>query len=232
MGTRSIGRLSALKFAKVREVGRHCDGGGLYLQIGQGGARSWIFRYQLDGRKRDMDGGSAETIGLSDARDFAGQCRALIARGIDPIEERARKKQALALEEANAVTFEQCARSLIQSKQSAWRNAKHREQWVRSLETYAFPILGKLPVGGIDTSLVLKVLERIWAVKTPTAGRVRERIEAVLNAAKAKGLRAGENPAAWRGHLDNLFGHRPPELRKSSITPRSLTRRWRRSWPH
>jgi len=109
------------------------------------------------------------------------------------------------MEAARAETFEHCARALVKSKEPGWRNKKQAAQWLRSLETYAFPILGQLPLDAIDVGLVLKVLEPIWQTKTVTAGRVRERIEAILDAARAKGLRHGENPARWRGHLDSLL---------------------------
>ena len=202
MGTRSLNRLSPTKFAKLREPGRHGDGGGLYLQIGQDGARSWVFRFQLSGRVRDMGLGSPAVIGLADARIFAGQCRSLVARRIDPIEERRRRQEQAALEAATTATFKQCALSVIEAKQPSWRNAKHAAQWLTTLATYAFPVFGHLPVGAIDTPLVLKVLQPIWNQKTSTAGRVRERIEAVLDAARAEGLRTGENPARWKGHLE------------------------------
>jgi len=205
MGTRSIGRFSARKFGALAEAGRYSDGGGLYLQIGAGGARSWIFRFQLNGMVRDMGLGSAAIIGLADARGFAGDCRALVARGIDPIAERRQRQQARALQAASALTFEQCARAVIEAKRSSWRSAKHAAQWERSLETYAFPLLGKLPVGEIDTELVIKVLGPIWETKNKTAGRIRERIETVLDAAKARGARKAENSARWRGHLENLL---------------------------
>jgi hypothetical protein len=171
MGSRSLNRLSPTKFAKLREVGRHADGGGLYLQIGLDGARSWVFRFQLAGRVRDMGLGSACIIGLADARIFAGQCRALVVRRIDPIEERRRRQENAALEAATAVTFKQCAHSVIEAKQPSWRNAKHAAQWLTTLKTYAFPVFGHLPVGAIDTALVLKVLRPIWNQKNSTADR-------------------------------------------------------------
>jgi hypothetical protein len=202
MGTRALNRLSPIKFAKLRELGRHADGGGLYLQIGEDGARSWVFRFQLTGRVREMGLGSANIIGLADARGFAGQCRALVARRIDPIEERRRRQEQAALEAATAVTFKQCALSLIEAKRPSWRNAKHAAQWASTLEAYAFPHFGDLPVGAVNTVLVLKALKPIWNTINSTAGRVRERIEAVLDAAKAEGLRAGDNPARWKGHLE------------------------------
>jgi integrase len=146
--------------------------------------------------------GSASIIGLADARTFAAQCRALVARRIDPIEERRRRQQQAALEAATAVTFKQAALSVIEAKRPSWRNAKHAAQWQSTLEAYAFHLFGHLPVRDVDTALVLRSLKPIWATKNSTAGRVRERIEAVLDAAKAEGLRTGENPARWKGHLE------------------------------
>lgn len=205
MGTRSLGRLSARKFESLSRIGRHCDGGGLYLQIGAGGSRSWVFRFQLGGRIRDMGLGSAKTTGLADARLLASECRALVAKRLDPIEQKARTQRAQAVAEASAVTFEQHARRVIESKKLSWRSSKHAAQWERSLEAHVFPKIGSLPIGTIDTHLVLEVLEPIWQNKYKTAFRIRERIETILDAAKARSLRYGENPARWRGHLETLL---------------------------
>ncbi|HTT99341.1 MAG TPA: integrase arm-type DNA-binding domain-containing protein [Rhizomicrobium sp.] len=215
MGIRAIGRLSALKLKSLSEPGRYCDGGGLYLQVCSSGSRSWIFRYQLNKRIRDMGLGSAAVIGLADARDFAGQCRALVARQIDPVDER-RKKQVLAA--ANATSFEECARRCFDQKKVEWRNEKHTKQWITTLEQYAFPVLGSTSVGGVDTPLVLKVLEPIWAAKHETATRVRERIEIVLDWARARNLREGDNPARWRGHLETLLS-KPALVKKTRHHP-------------
>jgi hypothetical protein len=154
MGMRAIGRLSALKVKGLSEPGRYCDGGGLYLQVCSSGSKSWIFRYQLNKRVRDMGLGSAAVIGLADARDPAGQCRALVARQIDPVDER-RKKQLLAA--ANAASFEECSRRCFQQKRLEWRNEKHTKQWMTTLEQYAFPVLGKVSVREVETPLVLRV---------------------------------------------------------------------------
>jgi hypothetical protein len=162
--------------------------------------------------------GSASVIGLADAREFAGQCRALVARGTDPLDERMRQKQLKTLEEASAVTFEDCAKTLIEAKKISWRNQKHGAQWLSTLKAYAFPHFGNLPVKSIDTPLVLKALEPIWARKNHTAVRVRERIEAILDSAKVKGLRQGENPARWRGHLEFLLP-KPSKIRKVKHHP-------------
>ena len=162
--------------------------------------------------------GSASVIGLADAREFAGQCRALVARGTDPLDERMRQKQLKTLEEASAVTFEDCAKTLIEAKKISWRNQKHGAQWLSTLKAYAFPHFGNLPVKSIDTPLVLKALEPIWVRKNHTAVRVRERIEAILDSAKVKGLRQGENPARWRGHLEFLLP-KPSKIRKVKHHP-------------
>jgi integrase len=210
--------LSSLGFAKLFAVGRHCDGGGLYLQVSKEGTRSWIFRYQFEGRVRDMGLGSAMVIGLSDARDCAVECRRILARGLDPIEERLRKRREKAIEAASALSFKACAQDLIEAKRPSWRSAKHAAQWLSTLQAYAFPHFGALPVSAVDTSLVLKALTPIWNVKNDTAVRVRERIEAVLDAARARGARDGENPARWKGHLETLLP-RPSKVKKVRHQP-------------
>ena len=202
MGTRTLNRISPTTFAKAREPGRYLDGGGLYLDIRGNGTRYWIFRFQLNNKAREMGLGSASIIGLADARTFAAQCRALVFRRIDPIEERARRREEAAKEAATAVTFKQAALAVIEAKSPSWRNAKHAAQWLSSLEMYAFPIFGHLPARDVDTTLVLRALKPIWTTKNGTAGRVRARVETVLDAAKAEGLRDGDNPARWKGHLE------------------------------
>jgi integrase len=210
--------MTALKIAKLKGPGRYCDGGGLYLQIGKDEARSWIFRYSLRGKMRDMGLGSAAIIGLADARDFAAQCRKLTAIGIDPIDERARRRVGDALEAASAVTFEDCALEYIASRKAAWRNLKHGKQWLSTLQTYVFPHFGAMPIASVNTELVLKALQPIWNDKNSTAGRVRQRIEAILDAGKARGLRTGDNPARWRGHLEVLLA-KPSKVGKNSHHP-------------
>jgi integrase len=205
MGTRAIGRLSPLKLKSLASAGRYCDGGGLYLQINRSGARSWIFRYQLDGRVRDMGLGSAAIIGLGDAREAAGECRVLVAKERDPIEARLQNRRERLREAASAATVKECALKCHEQKKTGWRNDKHARQWIGTLEQYVFVPLGSLPVRSIDTGHVLKVLEPIWAEKHETATRIRERLEIVLDWARARGLQEGENPARWRGHLDTLL---------------------------
>jgi integrase len=185
-------------------AGMHGDGAGLYLQVTATG-RSWIFRYPLAGRRREMGLGSLDNVGLAAARQAAQDARSVLAGGQDPIEARKASRAAQRSAEAQAVTFEEAAEAYIAANEAAWRNPKHRAQWRATLKAYAFPVLGKLAVGAIDTGLVLKVLEPIWQKKPETASRVRGRIETVLAAATARGQRTGPNPAQWRNHLDQLL---------------------------
>lgn len=198
---RTMQKLNALSVKRMTAIGRYSDGGGLYLQVGPSGGKSWLFRYSLDGRTRDMGLGALLDTSLAQAREMAAEARQVTKRGLDPLAERKRQRDAKRLEVARAITFAEFAAIYIAAKRPEWRNAKHAQQWERTLETYAFPVIGKLSLQAIDTALVLKVLEPIWRTKTETAGRVRERIEAVLDAAKVRGYREGENPARWRGHL-------------------------------
>jgi integrase len=183
----------------------YADGGGLYLHVSKSGARSWIFRWKRDGRLRDMGLGPLNTISLAEARDKALACRKLKYDGADPIEERRAQRQAVKLETAKAMTFKDCATAYIAAHQAGWKNPKHAAQWPSTLETYVYTIMGGLPVQSVDVGLVLKALEPIWNTKPETASRVRGRIESVLDWASARGYRQGENPARWRGHLENLL---------------------------
>lgn len=202
---RAINRLSATFVAKKTEPGRYGDGGGLWLQIGPTGAKSWIFRYQMNGRARQMGLGSVDTFGLKEARERARAARQLVADGVDPIDAKHRKLAAAKAENAKAVTFDEAARRYIEAHQAGWKNQKHGAQWAATLKEYASPTIGALPVALIDTAHVMTILEPIWATKTETASRVRGRIEAVLDWSKARHYRDGENPARWRGHLDKLL---------------------------
>jgi integrase len=207
MGTRQLNRLSVVFLNGRRRPGYYCDGGGLYLQVTGQGCKSWIFRYRdLVTRKlRDMGLGSVQTLALADARTAAAAQRALLAADVDPIAARRSTAQRKALEAARTVTFAECAAGYIASHAPSWKNAKHGQQWANTLETYCAPVLGSLPVGEVDTALVLRVLEPIWHTKPETASRVRNRMENVLDWARARGYRAGENPARWKGHLNQLL---------------------------
>ena len=212
MGVDELGRqfnkLSARSVATASKPGYHSDGNGLYLQVSPTGTKSWILRYSLDRRAREMGLGPLTLVSLAEARQASLTARKLLREGVDPTEERARARQARQLHQARSVTFEMCAEAYIEAHAPGWRNAKHAEQWRSTLKTYAFPIFGDLPVQNIDTPLVMKVLDPIWHTKTETASRVRGRLESVLDWAKARRLREGDNPALWRGHLDQLLPKR------------------------
>jgi hypothetical protein len=203
--TRAIGRLKAITVARAKTPGMLADGGGLYLRVGPTGGKSWVFRYRRDGKLRDMGLGALHTVTLAEAREQALECRKLRLRGIDPIEARRSGKTEARIAAASAISFQSCAESYIASHKAGWRNAVHAAQWPSSLKTYVYPVLGNLPVQAVDVSLVMQTVEPIWTTKPETAGRVRGRIESILDWAKARGYREGENPARWRGHLENLL---------------------------
>lgn len=197
-----------MKVSRTREPGLYADGGGLYLQVTHAEARSWIFRFMLNGRARSMGLGSLHTLTLAEARSKATECRKLCLEGIDPIEAREKARAATRLDAANTITFDACAEAYIEAHRKGWRNEKHADQWRNTLATYASPVFGALPVQAVDTGLVMRVIEPIWGEKTETATRVRGRIESVLDWAATRGYRQGENPARWRGHLQNLLPKR------------------------
>jgi len=201
---------NALKPLQVKNLptGRHTDGGGLQLLVKKTGARSWVFRFMLNGKSRDIGLGAAtgpDAISLAQARDKAIDLRRLVQSGIDPLQERARI-DAASEAEAQAthiagITFKASAKGYIAAHSDSWKNAKHRAQWPSTLENYVYPVMGDLPVADISTEHVMSVIEPIWKTKPETASRVRGRIETILDAAKARGYRQGENPARWRGHI-------------------------------
>ena len=205
---RGINKLSAAQVTKSTKPGRYSDGGGLYLQVSKFGTKSWLFRYMIGGKAFQMGLGSLRTFSLAEARERAKEERQLMTRGLNPIEERRKKVVAINAADANRVTFRQAAQRFIAAKSPEWKNAKHGAQWISTLETYVFPVIGDLSVAEIETNHVLKILEPIWTIKTETASRVRGRIEKVLDWAAARKLREGENPARWRGHLENLLAKR------------------------
>lgn len=202
---RTINKLSAAQVTKLKEPGMYGDGAGLWLQVSQWGTKSWIFRYMLAGKARYMGLGDVNTFSLKEARDRARTARQQVANGTDPIEARKEKKAELRADDAKRITFKDAAERYINAHKAGWKNAKHADQWRNTLETYAYPFIGDLPVAKVDTALVMQILEPIWAEKTETASRVRGRVEAVLDWAKARHFRGGENPARWKGHLDKLL---------------------------
>jgi integrase len=195
---RSIGKLSAVATEKRNKIGRHSDGGGLYINVSLAGTKSWVFMWTKQGKRREMGLGAYPAVSLKLARDKAARCRSLVAEGIDPITERNREQEK---------TFAECVDLYIEAMEPNWRNEKHRYQWRQTLTSYCVPIRPK-PVASITTQDVLEVLKPIWATKGETASRLRGRIELVLDFAKAKGWRDGDNPARWRGHLKNILPQR------------------------
>jgi integrase len=205
---RTLNRLSTLKVTRAKKRGMYADGGGLYLRVAEGGSKNWVFRYTANGRLRDMGLGPVHTLSLAEARDAATECRKLRLRGVDPITHRRASLTAGKASDAKAISFRECAEAYMTSHEPGWHNARHREQWRNSLQSYVYPLLGDLPVNAIDTRLVMQVVQPMWKDKTETASRVRGRIELVLDWAKASGFRDGENPARWRGHLEQLLPKR------------------------
>lgn len=202
----STERLKALAVEKLStKPGMYCDGGGLWLRVTTPTARSWVYRYMLNKQPREMGLGKYPEITLAEARTRAGEARKLKALGKDPLAERAAAQAAQIANAAKTVTFKEAAERYIEAHRAGWRNEKHVAQWSNTLAAYAYPIIGPLSVDQVDTGLVMKILEPIWTQKTETASRLRGRIETILDWAKVRGYRDGENPARWRGHLDKLL---------------------------
>ena len=202
---RTLQRLTALAVTKQREPGYLPDGGGLYLQTTESGAKSWIFRFSLAGRRREMGLGSFPTVGLAGAREAAAGARALAKAGKDPITSREADRAQERLEAARGVLWDDALDQFLEAHAGSWKNKKHRQQWRNTLDTYAKPVLGGLAVANIGTPEVTRVLDPIWHEKPETASRVRGRIERILDWSKVRGFRTGENPARWRGHLDQVY---------------------------
>ncbi|UEM08446.1 integrase arm-type DNA-binding domain-containing protein [Bradyrhizobium barranii subsp. barranii] len=210
-----MGILTAVRVKHAKPGEKLADGDGLRLDVDKNGNASWVFRFKspVTGKERFMGLGPLRDVGLAEAREAASAARALVRNHVDPIEHRISERAKAKAAATGTLTFEAYAKQYIAGKEVGWKNEKHRQQWSNSLRDYAHPIIGQLAVSDIDTEAVLKVLRPIWNVKKETARRVRGRIEAILNAAKAEGLRTGENPALWRGHLDQVLARR----RKSDV---------------
>jgi integrase len=203
---RLIQQLTEAKIRALTKIGLHPDGAGLYLQIRPAGARSWIYRFRLNSRTRDMGLGALADVSLVKARDKASAARALVNDGIDPIEHtRAQAVVPAPPKRHSAPTFEEVAEAYMTDRLKRLRSEIHRRQWRQTLLDYAYPIIGKMPVDEIETNDVLAVLRPIWEAKCETAARLRERIERVLARATVEGLRRGANPATWRGHLQEAL---------------------------
>jgi hypothetical protein len=202
---RAAERLSARTVQTVKDRGLYADGKGLYLRIGPTGSKSWIYRYRSGERQHDLGLGPYPDISLAEARERATEQRKLRLNGHDPLVVRRATRDQARLAAAKAMTFRQCADGYIAAHRAGWRNAVHAGTWPQSLRDYVYPVFGDLPAQTVDVGLVMKALEPIWTVKPETASRVRGRIERVLDWATARGYRTGENPARWRGHLENLL---------------------------
>lgn len=198
---------------------------GLHLQVTPSGATSWILRATVGDRRRDMGLGGYPDVSLEGARAKAREYREMIARGEDPAHSRRAARSKAAAERAAALTFDQCAERYIRAHEGAWKNSKHAAQWRATLATYVSPVFGSLLVRDIETSHVVQALERddLWKTKTETASRLRGRIESVLDWAKVRGYRDGENPARWKGHLDKLL----PRKSKVAKVVRHAALDWR-----
>lgn len=207
MSSRARNKLTVRQVASITKLGVHSDGGGLYLRVRQSG-RSWFYIGTLHGNRIELGLGSVLDVTLAKAREKAGALREMIFDGIDPREERAKAKS----KPKPKVTFGAFAKELVADIEDGFKNPKHRQQWRNTLDTYAKP-MADIPIDQVTTEDVLEVLKPIWLSKPETASRVRGRIERVLDAAKVKGLRSGENPARGRGHLDLLL----PKRSKTSV---------------
>lgn len=202
-----VQEMSALQVKRMTRPGLHAVGGvsGLCLAVGPGDRRCWILRATIGGKRRELGLGAFPDVTLAQAREAARAARQQIREGIDPTAEREAARRALLVEQATRMTFDQCATEVVKVKQAESSNPKHAAQWESTLATYASPIIGKLPVADIELAHVVQVLEPYWHDKTETMTRVRQRIEAVLSWATARGYREGDNPARWRGNLDTVL---------------------------
>ena len=207
--------LSAAKVKALKEPGDYLDGRGLYLQVRSESSKSWLLKYSIEKRAREMGLGPLETVSLSEARDRREFYRKLLKDGTDPIEHKKAEKAAKALVRAKTITFKEACARYVAAKRAGWRSLRHAGGWEAPLEAYVYPKLGALSVQDIDTNLIVAVLEPIWSEKLETATRVRARIAAVLDWAKAKGFRGGDNPARWTGHLSHHLAD-PRDIRKVS----------------
>ncbi|WP_111746372.1 tyrosine-type recombinase/integrase [Salinisphaera orenii] len=202
-------KLTAVQVRNLIQPGRYNDGAGLYLFVNQHGSRSWVFRYRdrQTGKHRDKGLGPVDDITLSHARKLAHNCRLQLHEGTDPVEATKADRQARRIARARRVTFGECCKQYIEAHRAGWRNKKHASQWRNTLNKYAERMMS-LPVGDIDTNLVMQCLEPDWQAKPETMTRVRQRIEAVLAWATARHYREGDNPARWHGHLEHMLPKR------------------------
>jgi integrase len=221
-----IEKLTAAKVRDAKKIALYGDGGGLYLQVHAGGSRSWIYRFQQNG-KRWSHGLGGVTIGdrlsdaaaaLAGARKRARLVREQLLNDVNPVLESRKARDVAKVEAAKRMSFKQCAEGFIAAKGKGWRSEKHKAQWQTTLQTYAFPVIGDLPVAAVDLPLVLKILQPIWTTIPETASRLRSRIELVLSYATTCGYRSGDNPARWRGFLSTVLA-KPEDIKKPQHHP-------------
>ncbi len=214
-GKHTPGKLAAVALKSLSD-GWHADGGNLYLFV-RGSSRGWVFRFVApDGKRRNMGLGSLHAVSLAEARKQAALLREQIKHPVtrtDPLAKRREERLAQKLSSRKHMTFKACAEAYIDAHRAEWKNPKHVQQWENTLATYAYPVCGDLPVASVDDALVVKVLLPIWESKTETATRLRGRIESVLDWATFNKFREGENPARWKGHLDNSLA-KPNKIAK------------------
>lgn len=215
--------LSAVEVRRL-EAGRHAVGrpAGLYLLVKETGAASWVLRVKIGGKRRDIGLGAYPDVSLAQAREAAQATRKGIVEGIDPVAQRKAVKAALLAEQSKELSFADAAARCHATKEKGFKNAKHRADWISSIERYANPVIGKIPVADIELAHILKVLmdpaakpeETLWETKRETASRLQQRLEVVMNWATVRGYRKGENPARWKGHLSEVL---PAKKRRSRI---------------
>jgi integrase len=199
--------LTAIEIGRLKAPGYHFAGGvaGLILQVTESGSRSWVLRTTVGSRRRDIGLGGYPSVTLAAAKTAARAAREQIRQGEDPVQRRAAARSALAAQSAASITFKEAAERYIAANEAGWKNSKHAAQWGATLEKYVYPSVGKIQVAAVETSHVVTILEPIWTNVTETAGRLRGRIEAILDWATARGYRKGENPARWKGHLSAIL---------------------------
>lgn len=228
---RLLGKLTTKEVEKKSKPGLYGDGGGLTLQVTKTGVKSWLYRYMIDGKAYGMGLGPLHTISLAEARLRAADARRMVLGGVNPLQVKRRRMLDAAVAKTKLMTFDQCAEAYIKAHRTSWKNAKHADQWGNTLATYASPIIGTLPVAEVDTALIVKVLTQtdkagvqFWESKNETATRLRGRIESILGWATTSGFRSGDNPARWKGHLENLLA----SISKASRTKNHPSLAWQR----
>lgn len=210
----AIHKLSAMAVANAKP-GKHFDGQGLHLVVSKSGAKKWVFRYGRNGTRTEMGLGGYPKVSLAKARELAQQARLQLINDIDPV---AHRKSLKTQHKQTTPTFSACAREYIELNQASWSNLKHRSQWTNTLETYAFPYIGNIPIDEVTTEQIKKLLVKIWTSKNETAKRVQTRIAKIFDYAKAHQLLKSENPARWQGHLEMLLP-RPSTIKKEKHHP-------------